>query len=116
MPPESAKFLNDMLDSAMRIAAYTNGMSRDAFLTQPQVRDAVNWNFSVIGEALSQLRKSDSQTAERITEWHRIIAFRNQLIHGYAVVKNEITWDIVEKKLPMLIADLRNLMAAPLAP
>jgi len=116
MQPESAKFLNDMLDAAKRIAAYTDGMSRAAFLTQSQVRDAVNWNFSVIGEALSQLHKFDSQTAERINEWHRIIAFRNQLIHGYAVIKNEITWDIVEKKLPVLLADLRILLALPPAP
>jgi uncharacterized protein with HEPN domain len=116
MQPESAKFLNDMVDAAGRIGAYTAGMTRDAFLSEPQVRDAVNWNFSVIGEALGQLHKSDPHTAEQINEWHRIIAFRNQLIHGYGVIKNEITWDIVEKKLPVLLADLRNLLVLPSPP
>lgn len=49
-------------------------------------------------------------TAERITEWHRIIAFRNQLIHGYGVIKNELTWDIVQSKLPVLRRDVQTLL------
>ena len=41
-----------------------------------------------------------------------IIAFRNQLIHGYGVIRNEITWDIIEKKLPVLRADVDALLIA----
>lgn len=70
----------------------------------------MNWNFVIIGEALSQLNKLDSATAELITESRRIIAFRNQLIHGYGFIKNEITWDIVQEKLPVLLADVTNLL------
>lgn len=113
MPPESAKFLSDILDAAERITAYTAGKTRDGFLADGQLRDAVNWNFTVIGEALGQLHKLDSPTAERITEWRRIIAFRNQLIHGYGVIRNEITWDIIEKKLPVLRAEARQLLGLP---
>jgi hypothetical protein len=40
---------------------------------------------------LGQLHKVDAGTAEKITEWRRIIAFRNQLIHGYGVIRAEIT-------------------------
>lgn len=112
MQPESAKFLADMREAADRIATYTNGVSRAAFLVDSQVRDAVNWNFMVIGEALGQLHKLDPGTAEQISEWRRIVAFRNQLIHGYGVIKNEITWDIAEKKLPILRADLQRLLGA----
>jgi uncharacterized protein with HEPN domain len=66
----------------------------------------------VIGEALSQLHKHDAGTAEQISQWQRIIGFRNQLIHGYGVIKHEITWDIVESKLPVLGADARKLLGA----
>lgn len=110
MPPESAKLLTDILGAADRIAAYTSGKTREEYLGEIQLRDAVNWNFTIIGEALSQLHKLDQTTAEQIAEWRRIIAFRNQLIHGYGVIKNEITWDIIEKKLPVLRADTRRLL------
>ena len=113
MLPESTKFLTDILEACERIVAYTGGKIRDEFLVDTQLRDAVNWNFTIVGEALGQLHKLDATTAEQITEWRRIIAFRNQLIHGYGVIKNEITWDIIEKKLPVLRIDVRRLLGLP---
>lgn len=80
------------------------------YLVDNELRDAVHWNFAVVGEALSQLHKSDPTAAEQISEWPRIIAFRNQLIHGYGVIKSEITWDIIENKVPVLLADVKRLL------
>jgi uncharacterized protein with HEPN domain len=110
MQPESAKFLTDILEAVNRITQYTTGKSREDFLADGELRDAVQWNFMVIGEALSQLHKLDTGTAEQIGQWRRIIGFRNQLIHGYGVIKHEITWDIVESKLPALGTDVRRLL------
>lgn len=110
MRPESAKFLSDIRESALRIRGYTAGKSRDHYLSDGELRDAVQWNFLVIGEALSQLHKLDAETAERITEWRRIISFRNQLIHGYGIINNEITWDIVVNKLPILLEETDQLL------
>lgn len=70
----------------------------------------MQWNFVVIGEAINQLHKLEPAVAEKISEWPRIIAFRNQLIHGYGVIKNEITWDIVEHKLGVLRAEVREML------
>jgi uncharacterized protein with HEPN domain len=110
MRPEAAKFLRDILDAAGQITNYMLGKSREAYLADNLLRDAVHWNFAVIGEALAQLQKTDPGIADQINEWRRIIAFRNQLIHGYGVIKNEITWDIVENKLPVLLSDVRKLL------
>jgi len=38
--------------------------------------------------------------AARISEYRRIITFRNILIHGDADVDDRLVWDIVESKLP----------------
>lgn len=110
MRPESAKLLNDMSDAINRICDYTMGQSVESYMKDGELRDAVQWNFTVIGEALGQLYKSDPGVAQQIKEWRRIIAFRNQLIHGYGVIKNEITWDIIETKLPLLRSDVRGLL------
>ena len=110
MQPESAKFLSDILEAVSRIAEYTRAITRNDYLNNAELRDAVHWNFAVIGEALSQLHKLSPEVAERITEWPRIISFRNQLIHGYGVIKNDITWDIIEKKLPVLTSDVERLL------
>jgi uncharacterized protein with HEPN domain len=112
MRPESGKFLVDMLNAVDRIADYTSGKTRDDYLSDRKLRDAVQWNFAVIGEALSQLEKVDPRLAHQINEWRRIISFRNQLIHGYGVIKDEITWDIVERKTPILRSDLQKLLGS----
>jgi uncharacterized protein with HEPN domain len=85
MPPESARFLRDMLDAA-------------------------NWNFCVIGEAMSQLKRIDEPTALRITDHWKIVGLRNQPIHGYGVINNRSTWDIIQGKLPVLIRELTGIL------
>ena len=53
-------------------------------------------------EALVQLSRLDEAIAARITEYRRIIAFRNILVHAYAQVDDRLVWDIVETSLPPL--------------
>jgi uncharacterized protein with HEPN domain len=66
--------------------------------------------FEIVGEALSQLRKIDPATAQRITDWQAIIGFRNVLIHGYVQVDDAKTWDIVQSEIPVLLAELDELL------
>jgi len=66
------------------------------------LRLAVERAFSIIGEALSQLAKLDAVLVAQISEYQRIIAFRNILIHAYAEVDDRIVWDVIETKPPAL--------------
>jgi uncharacterized protein with HEPN domain len=112
MQPESARFLRDMLDAALAIREQTDNRTIDDYLQLRWLRDAANWNFCVIGEALSQLKRVDEATAIRITDHWKIIGLRNQLIHGYGVVNHRITWDIIQGKLPILIRELTEILQA----
>jgi len=111
MPPESAKFLRDMLDAVIAIEGMTRDKLLDDYLQARWLRDAAQWNFCVIGEALTRLTKLDQSTADRITDGHKIIGLRNQLIHGYGVINNQITWNIISEKLPILHRELDLLLA-----
>lgn len=110
MQRESAKFLYDMLEAARAIEQMTHGHTEDDYLNARQLRDACNWNFCVIGEALTRLRRLDERTAERISEYTRIIGLRNQLIHGYDHISDTTAWSIIRNKLPILISELDQLL------
>lgn len=110
MRPESAKYLRDMLDACAAIASDTAGKSLEDFLQTRWMRDAVHWNFCIVGEALSQLNKSDPATAAQLSDYQKIIGLRNQLIHGYSVIDPRITWDITKTKLGVLTGELRALL------
>ena len=109
MPPESAKFLQDMLDSVNAIEQYTR--DAESYANTRALREAVQWNFCIIGEALSQLAKVDAPTANRITDYPKIIALRNQLIHGYGSIDEKITWRIITEHLPLLHSELEKFLA-----
>jgi uncharacterized protein with HEPN domain len=82
MPLETNKLLWDMQVAARHVADFARGRTEENYLTDVMLRSAVERQFEILGEALSQLRKLDPATASRITDHMRIIGFRNQLIHG----------------------------------
>jgi uncharacterized protein with HEPN domain len=111
MPPEIARYLQDMLEAVRAIEEITQGKTIHDYLQLRWMRDAAQWNFCVIGEALAQLRKLDAVTAGRITDHGKIIGLRNQLIHGYGVIDHQITWNIITRKLPVLHGELDQLLS-----
>ncbi len=67
-------------------------------------------NFEVIGEAVGRLLRNDPDAASQLSEHERIVAFRNVLIHGYDLVDDELVWDTVTSKLPVLLSEVEALL------
>jgi uncharacterized protein with HEPN domain len=73
------------------------------------LRAAVERQFEIIGEALSNLRRVAPEQAADIPNLAQIIAFRNVLIHAYANVDDRLVWGVVERDLPLLLTQLARL-------
>jgi uncharacterized protein with HEPN domain len=110
MPPEVLKLLTDMQETASDIAAFAVGKFFGDFQKENQTRMAIERGFEIVGEAFTQLRKIDPTTAEQISDLRAIIGFRNVLIHGYGQVDHAKTWDIVQTEVPILLAEINNLL------
>jgi uncharacterized protein with HEPN domain len=108
---ESKKYLYDIRQAATRIAEFTRAKTFSDYSADVLLRSAVERQFEIIGEALTQLAKIDIETASRVPEYRRTIAFRNVLIHGYAEVDHRIVWNMVELKLPALRQHVESLLA-----
>ena len=59
---------------------------------------------------MGQLAKLDPALAAQVPRLAQIVAFRNVLIHGYAVVNHETVWNVVQDALPELVASLQRLL------
>jgi len=112
MRPESRKYLWDALQAGQRVARFVEGKNFEDYESDELLRSAVERQFEIVGEALSQLNKIDAGTAATIPEVGRIIAFRNILMHGYASVDDRLVWGVIERSLPALIAELQSLLKA----
>ncbi len=107
---EAKKYLYDVHQAAQLIASFTAGKTLAAYEDDAMLRAAVERQFEIIGQALVQLARLDAPLAAPITDYRRIVAFRNILIHGYAEVDHRIVWDIVESKLPTLRREVAALL------
>jgi uncharacterized protein with HEPN domain len=102
--------LEDILQSANKILAYTNGFSYDQFLADSRTVDAVIRNFEIIGEAANRLPEEVRDQYLNI-DWHRIRGFRNRIVHDYMGIDYEIVWLIKEKFLPTMILEISNILS-----
>lgn len=90
MQPDSPKYLEDIRDAAAFVLDETRDSDLAHYLENRLLRQAIERNFEIIGEALNRLRRTDSETAGRIGDTPRIVAFRNILAHGYDTIDHEI--------------------------
>jgi len=82
MESKSPKLLEDIRDAAAFVRHATANKTLDDYRGNRLLRQAVERNFEIIGEAVGRLAKLDPTTAARIGQHQRIISFRNLLIHG----------------------------------
>ena len=75
MRPEVRKFLFDVSLSAKLIQRFTDGKTFVEYSEDEMLRSAVERQFQVLGEAISQLYRINQDTASRIRDYRRIIAF-----------------------------------------
>ncbi len=107
---EAKKYLYDIAEAARLLTNFTAGKAFTEYEADAMLRSAVERQFEIVGEALAQMARLEEPLAERISEYRRIIAFRNILAHGYTHIDDRIVWDIVESKLPTLLREVAALL------
>ena len=110
MKLEVRKYLYDIQRAAGLLQEFTEGKTFADYEGDTLLKSAVERQFEVIGEAMTQLAKTDESVADRISQYQRIIAFRNVLIHGYADVDDWLVWDVLQSNLPTLAHEIEDLL------
>jgi uncharacterized protein with HEPN domain len=113
MDPKARALLYDMQQAGMLVEDFISGKSFDDYVADPLLRSGVERQLEITGEALNQLARLDPDEVARITDYRRIIALRNILVHGYARVDHQVIWNIVERSLPVLRREVDALMPGP---
>lgn len=79
MHARSPKLLEDIRDAAAFVGKVTRGRTLAQYSADRLLRQAVERNFEIIGEAVKRLAQVDPACAEGIAQYPQIIAFRNIL-------------------------------------
>jgi len=102
-------YLEDILEYMGRIESYTKDITREEFLQNQILLDAVIRNLEVIGEAARNVPKRIRNNYPEIS-WRSMIGLRNILIHEYFGVDAEIVWEIIKKDLPPIKPILQKIL------
>ncbi|MDN5862618.1 MAG: DUF86 domain-containing protein, partial [Salinisphaera sp.] len=98
--------------AAKAVQQFVADKTLDDYRGDLMLRSAVERQFEIIGEALTQLRRLDASMVEKIQASRQAIGLRNILIHGYADVDDEIVWRTLQDDLPALQREVAARMPA----
>jgi uncharacterized protein with HEPN domain len=110
MPFKTQKLLDDIRDAAKFIRDSTAGQTAASYAGNRLLRQAVERNFEIIGEAVNRLSVLDPAISAKISGVKSIIAFRNVLIHGYHLIDDSEVWNVITRSLPLLQAEVESLL------
>ncbi|WP_057938099.1 HepT-like ribonuclease domain-containing protein [Algoriphagus resistens] len=82
-----------------------NNFSKDIILQRAVERD-----LEIIGEAIRKMIEVNPNI--KITASKNIIGLRNIIAHAYDSVESEMLWGIIQKNIPVLADEIRNLKGA----
>lgn len=101
--------IGEMIEAAEHAHALVAGIDLAALAADGQRRDALLWNFTVLGEAAAQ---RDAAVKARFpeVEWARPSQLRNRIIHGYWSIDVEILHTTALDMLPAFTAQLRKVL------
>lgn len=110
MRPKSLAFIGDAQRAAGLIQQSVTGHVLADYLRDPLLKSAAERQFEIIGEALNGLSHTDPDVAVGVPHLPRIVAFRNVLTHGYAVIDDEIVGEAATTKVSGLVETLDGLL------
>ena len=109
MPRTPHMFLVDIVEAIDAIKEFTEGMDFDTFQADRKTKAAVVRYLEVIGEAVKNL-PADLRGAYPDVNWHAMAAMRDRLIHAYFGASDRVVWDTVTENLPVLEAQVRDIL------
>jgi len=109
MSPDIVKYLEDVKISIQDIQNFIVDISTShEYKTDIKTKSAVERKLAIIGEALNKISKIDSSLP--ITNKIKIIGLRHILVHDYDLINSETIWQIVTKNLPLLQAEVEQIL------
>ena len=101
-------YLEHILDCIRRIEEYTAG-DKNRFMESTLIQDAVVRNLQTMAESTQRLSEA-LKSSNPSVDWSAISGFRNILVHDYLGLDLQRLWGVVERRLPLLKAEIERML------
>jgi uncharacterized protein with HEPN domain len=98
--------LAEIIDATERLVDLTSARSVQDLDADRDRREALLWNYTVLGEAVSQLSEP-LKLAHAEVPWSDPVRMRNRIVHGYWSVDLDVLVTTAQEDLPDFLAAVR---------
>ncbi|QAY61700.1 DUF86 domain-containing protein [Microbacterium protaetiae] len=102
--------IREMIDAATRIREVVGDLDADSLRADTLRLDSVLWNFTVLGEAASQIPDEVKERHPSVG-WAQPTRLRNRIVRGYWSADVDILHAAAARDLPKLIDQLSAVLA-----
>ncbi|MFT4187206.1 MAG: DUF86 domain-containing protein [Aeromicrobium sp.] len=103
--------VHEALGAIDRVIALTDGATVDSLSDDATTREALLWNFTVLGESLNSVDNSVKDKHPDIP-WRRPAALRNRIVHGYWSADLDILLTVAHRDIHTLQSQLRTVLTS----
>lgn len=96
----------EMIDASRQTELLVAGTDLQTLAHDRQRRDALLWNFTVLGEAAAQVHDEIQERFPEV-EWSQPSHLRNRVVHGYWSIDLEVLHTTATDLLPAFVEQLR---------
>jgi uncharacterized protein with HEPN domain len=108
MRPRDLVYVGHMLETARKAVSKAQGISRETYDADENLRLALIHLIQIIGEAARQVSPEFCANHPDI-RWADIIGMRHKVVHDYLGVDDDIVWQVATDDLPKLVTALEAL-------
>jgi uncharacterized protein with HEPN domain len=101
--------ISEMIEAAEQARSLVDDTSVDALESDRQRRDALLWNFTVLGEAAGELGDAIKQRWPEVP-WSRPTQLRDRVVHGYWSIDLQVLHTTATDVLPGFVEQLRSVL------
>lgn len=102
-------YLQDIVESIIKISVYTSGFDKQAFLENEEKQDAVIRRLEIIGEAAKKI-SPETRSKYPNLPWKEMAGMRDVLIHEYFGVSPTIVWNVINNELSHLKVEIERII------
>lgn len=109
MKKDDNVYIGHMLDLSRKAIEKTEGINREAYDADEDIRMIMAHLIQMIGEAASRV-SDESRSAFPGIPWRQIIGARHRIVHDYMDVDYDVIWEILNIDLPPLAKSLASIL------